>query len=251
MYNILDQQRIGSKKPTRSLHHRVTERKTNMLTKKNLSILGDSISTYKGISDDASANSTLIYNPFFYKEPMPPEKTYWGILLDSLELALCVNNSWSGGNLSGKDNPDSGINRAHNLTRDDGTAPDLIIVFMGINDLGRRVDIDVFSSDYEKTLAVIRKNHPKAKVCCVNIPDRDPVLKSRAELFNAAIECAVKSAGESFFVADLFGSRLNNDFYYRNTTDGLHPDEDGMRIIAEVIEKAIRENCEQNNDSRE
>jgi len=50
----------------------------------------------------------------------------------------------------------------------------------------------------------------------------------------------VAEAGERFFVADLFHSRLNNDFYYINTVDGLHPDEDGMRIIAEVVEEAIR-----------
>ena len=28
-------------------------------------------------------------------------------------------------------------------------------------------------------------------------------------------------------------------FYYMNTLDGLHPDEDGMRIIAEVVIEAI------------
>jgi lysophospholipase L1-like esterase len=49
--------------------------------------------------------------------------------------------------------------------------------------------------------------------------------------------------GEKIFVADLFNSRLNNDFYYDNTVDGIHPDEDGMKIIAEVITDAIRKNC--------
>ena len=33
---------------------------------------------------------------------------------------------------------------------------------------------------------------------------------------------------------------LNNDFYYLNTLDGLHPSESGMTIIAEVIENAIK-----------
>ena len=63
-----------------------------MFKYKKLSILGDSISTYKGVSDDASANLTLLHNPY----------------------------SWSGGNLSGKYNPDSSVNRANNLSRDDG-----------------------------------------------------------------------------------------------------------------------------------
>ncbi|MBQ9807108.1 MAG: SGNH/GDSL hydrolase family protein [Clostridia bacterium] len=212
-----------------------------MLEGKKLSILGDSVSTYKGVSDDASANSTLLYNPSHYKGQIPLEKTYWRLLMASFGLELCVNNAWSGGTLSGRDNPDAGVNRANRLSRDDGTTPDIIIVFMGINDLGRRVDASLFASDYERTLATIKEKYPNAEVCCVNLPDRDPVMKQRTEIFNGIIESAVKAAGERFFVADLFHSKLNNDCYYNNTLDGLHPDEDGMRMIAEVIEAAIKE----------
>ena len=212
-----------------------------MLNGKRLSILGDSISTYRGVSDDETANATLIYNPYRYKEPFPAEKTYWGRLIERLGLLLCVNNSFSGGNLSGRDNSNAGVNRAKNLARDDGTEPDIIILFMGINDLGRGIDPAYFGADYSLTLKRIGGLYPGAKVCCVNLPDRDIFLKARAELFNGEISKAVKEAGENFFIADLFGSRLNNDFYYMNTTDGLHPDEDGMAVIAEVIEKAILE----------
>lgn len=211
-----------------------------MLKGKLISILGDSISTYQGISNDASANKSTAYNPVFYREPFPVDKAYWKIVADNLGLTLCVNNSWSGGNLSGVDNPDSGVNRAKSLSRDDGTSPDIIIVFMGINDLGRNVDAEIFAADYKRTLDTIKELHPSTQVCCVNIPDRDIFLKHRAELFNSIIESAVKSAGENFFIADLFRSRLNGDLYYMNTLDGLHPDEDGMRIIAEIVENAIK-----------
>lgn len=211
-----------------------------MLKGKLISILGDSISTYEGVSNDPSANSTTIYNPAFYRGVFPLSGTYWQRVIDDLGLKLCVNNSWSGGNLSGVDDPDSGVNRARNLSRDDGTSPDIIIVFMGINDLGRNVDAEVFAMDYERTLAIIKEDHPGAQVCCVNLPDRDVFLKQRTKIFNSAIENAVKNAGDNFFIADLFSSRLNNDFYYMNTLDGLHPDEDGMRIIAEIVENAIK-----------
>ena len=87
-------------------------------------------------------------------------------------MRLCLNNSWSGGNLSGVDDFSSGVNRAEQLSRDDGTSPDLIIIFIGINDLGRGVDISVFSADYKKTLNKIKAKYPEAKVCCVNLPDR-------------------------------------------------------------------------------
>lgn len=213
-----------------------------MTKRKTVSILGDSISTYRCASNDASANATTAANPYFYMEPFPIEATYWMRLIESLDLKLCVNNSWSGGNLSGVDDSSSGINRANQLARDDGEKPDLILLFMGMNDLGRGVSCEVFASDYEKTLTVIKHEYPDAAVCCINIPDRDARLRARALDFNKSIEKAVAAAGEKFFVADLFSSRLNNDMYYVNTVDGLHPDEDGMRIIAEIIEEAIKAN---------
>ena len=209
-----------------------------------LSILGDSISTYRGVSNDASANATTVYNPYYYSEPFPLEKTYWHRVLTDLKLELCVNNSWSGGNLSGRDDPDSGFNRVHHLSKSDGTVPDLIILFMGINDLGRRVPVSVFEADYYATLQTIKTLYPKAYVCCINLPDRDIFLKKSAQMFNDAIARSVRNAGDKFFIADLFGSRLNNDFYYMNTTDGLHPDEDGMKIIAEIAEQALLNNIQ-------
>lgn len=213
-----------------------------MLKNKMLSILGDSISTYQGVSNDATAHPTLIDNAVFYRPVFKREETYWDIILRELGMKLCVNNSYSGGNLSGKDSATSGISRARYLARADGTTPDLIIVFMGINDLGRRVPLATFAEDYRSTLLTLRDTYPEASVLCVNIPDRDILLKKDAALFNEAIASAVTEAGDRFFLADLFTSRFNNDLYYFNTLDGLHPDRDGMRILADIILEAVREN---------
>ena len=213
----------------------------NALNGKRLSVLGDSISTYKGVSDDASAVPSLIYNPYFYREPFPLDKTYWSIVLKELGMNLCVNNSWSGGNLSGRDDPSSGVSRANFLNRADGQYPDVVIIFMGINDLGRGVPTDVFRRDYETALRVIRQKNPDAAILCVNLPDRDPCFKPRVVYFNTSIAEAVQAVGDGCFVADLYGSPLNNDTYYYNTVDGLHPDEDGMKMIARVVIDALLE----------
>jgi len=164
--------------------------------------------------------------------------------MDTLGLILCVNNSYSGGNLSGINDENSGVNRVNYLSNNNGDTPDIIIVFMGINDLGRRISLEVFSSDYEKVLKSIKCKYPCAWICCVNLPDRDMMMKKQTELFNMAISNAIKKVGNNAFIADLFSSCLNNDFYYINTLDGLHPKESGMTIIAEVIEKAIRNHIE-------
>ena len=210
---------------------------------KRVSILGDSISTYRGVSDDGEARESIRYNPWRYQDPFPQEKTYWQRVMDEWGMVLCVNNSRSGGNLSGRDNPDAGVSRADQLARDDGTAPDFVILFMGINDLGRGVDVKVFQEDYQKALQTIAKNHPAAFVCCINLPDRDSRIRARTMAFNAAIQDAAEAMGERFFVADLFSSILKNDFYYDNTTDGLHPNEYGMRYIAEVVIAAMQKVC--------
>ena len=203
------------------------------------SILGDSISTYRGVSDDRSVNERLFYNRTYYRPPFPLAQTWWRRVADRFGLELCVNNSYSGGNLSGREDDTSGVNRARFLSKDSGERPALIIIFMGINDLGRNIDAEVFAEDYERTLMTVRHMHPAASVCCVNLPDRDIFLKERAIIFNRAIAEAAEKMGEGFFVVDLFSSRLNNDFYYNNTLDGLHPDPDGMALIAEVVSDAL------------
>jgi lysophospholipase L1-like esterase len=209
---------------------------------KRLSILGDSISTYLGVSDNKDINKTLVNNKSFYKEPFPLEKTYWSILLSELSFTLCVNNSYSGGNLSGECDETSGVSRARFLQRDSGECPDSVIIFMGVNDLGRNVSPKAYGRDYLCTLKIIKEAYPNASVCCVNIPDRDINYREGAILYNEMIKQASEEVGEGIFIADLFSSRLKDDFYYMNSLDGLHPDEDGMRIIAEIIKDAYINN---------
>lgn len=210
-----------------------------MLRGKKLSILGDSVSTYKDVSNDKNANSTIGSNAYFYRPIFELSDTYWARLMENTGMTLCVNNSWSGGNLSGRGDATSGVNRARSLAHSNGDKPDIIIVFMGINDVGRGIDPEVFREDYIETLRIIKDDYPEASVFCVNLPDRDIFLKKQTEVYNNNIAEAVSLSGDNFHVVDLFGSVLNNDYYYNNTLDGLHPDRDGMRIISEIIEKEM------------
>ena len=119
---------------------------------KNLSVLGDSISTFKGIGDNAEYNSAIYDNLMFYSylsSPYKWENTYWGRLVNDLEMNLCVANGWGSGRVYGRPNGqdnsggytkildyrDSAPVRAAQLSRNGGTSPDLVIMYMGINDL--------------------------------------------------------------------------------------------------------------------
>ena len=110
---------------------------------KTLSILGDSISTFDGISNSAQINSTIGNNAVWNSTSRnfhDYTDVYWGQVLEQLDMNLGVCNAWSGSKVYGFGNGqttgiDNMLGRASELDRDDGTQPDLILVYMGINDL--------------------------------------------------------------------------------------------------------------------
>ena len=107
---------------------------------KKLSILGDSISTFANISNNTSYNSTIggnaVYNSkgsasALNNNGLYDEKdSYWHRLLTDLGMELCVNNSYSGDCVI-----NNGPSRALQLHNNDGENPDVILFYMGINDL--------------------------------------------------------------------------------------------------------------------
>lgn len=111
---------------------------------KKLSILGDSISTYSGISNNTSVNSTIGSNASYYPGSIGTVKsaaeTWWMQAIDTLGMDLCVNNSWSGRCAT---NMDSNANRIgythctelHNNTGSVAVNPDIIAIYLGTNDI--------------------------------------------------------------------------------------------------------------------
>jgi len=110
---------------------------------KKLSIIGDSISTFQGVSNSALINSTIGKNAVWNTTDRnfhDYTDIYWGQVLEQLEMELCVCNAWSGSKVYGGGNGqttgiDNMLGRASELDRDDGTMPDVIFAYMGINDL--------------------------------------------------------------------------------------------------------------------
>ena len=135
---------------------------------KKVSIVGDSISTFAGVSNDTSINTTLGSNSSHNSangNVCDWTMTYWGRLITALEMELCVANCWSGSKVygTGGDSDDSLLERADQLHRDGGTpndpsddtAPDIIIIYMGINDMlnsPRASHLD--GADVDKTAAM-------------------------------------------------------------------------------------------------
>lgn len=112
---------------------------------KTVSVIGDSISTFNGYSNNTAYNSTIGGNAVYYgpnSNISSVEQTYWMKVMNALGMELCVNNSWSAGRVFGKsaeNYADSAVNRSVQLHNNEGVTPDVILFFMGINDINNNV----------------------------------------------------------------------------------------------------------------
>jgi hypothetical protein len=160
---------------------------------KNVSAIGDSITTYEGVSNNPAHNLTLEKNsvkncfyPTWDNTMSSYAQTYWGALISELGMTHCVTNAMSGAFATGSGKEDSLPERATELHRDNGTVdraddtdPDVILIYNGINDaMNNRSVGSLYSSlvsansksDYEKVdewfldvLANFKANGTKVK----------------------------------------------------------------------------------------
>lgn len=106
----------------------------------NISVLGDSLSTYEGFNppdyDVFYNRNNIILNGL-----KSPYDTWWDIVINTLGASLCVNNSFSGSRVSGERFPAANcFDRITNLKTKDKN-PDVIFVYLGFNDFGNGVPI--------------------------------------------------------------------------------------------------------------
>lgn len=243
----------------------------NILKGKKLSVFGASMCTYDGYSNNISYNSTIGKNKPYYGtadsenvkcRDMRVSETFWGRLIEKYDMTLCVNNSWSGSKVL-DDNPEAaGWNtRPTQLHRDDGMTPDIIVSFMGNNDFTRerpagessdalfaRIEAEVdgnsgyipqnFAEGYAMMLYKVVKSYPDSKVFLFNMAWRTEEKSELLLRYNEIIEATAARYGA--FIVNLTDSVMSGLDYAKYTCDGrLHPNSDGMRIWAELIEDAF------------
>ena len=212
-----------------------------------VSIMGDSISTYKGYNPNG-------YAVFYDKEKQRKNglnsvyDTWWAKVNQALHAYLCVNNSYSGSKVTGKDFPSAASEeRVANLHNGEHY-PDVILFYIGINDFGSGVQISgkkllyvkesfqFFDYAYEKMLSRVSKRYPQSKIICgtlmrSKIEETDywgfPEAYAGIELeqYNNVIRKTCKK--KKCYLADL--SSLNMRY---ETLDGTHPTKRGHLTIA-------------------
>lgn len=232
-----------------------------------LSILGDSISTFKGWIPEG--------NLVFYPENGAVKdvaQTWWKIVLDELGLTLCANGSSSGSasfGYSQEADPMYGCSdhRISQLAGADGEAPDIIIVYMGTNDVLMSAAIGdndglqavgeglvgSLSDGYTMILDKIKRQYPQAQVyCCTLLPMGDwgtteaqpfvPFVNGQnvtSEAYSERIRLIAGNRGLPIIDLEKCGITIDN--MAEMTADGVHPTAEGMRLIADAVKKCLTE----------
>ncbi len=234
---------------------------------KYFSILGDSISTLAW-RNPPECEVFYSLSQQLRSGVRVAEDTWWGRVVDALGGRMLVNNSWSGSLVCRHERceiPSYGCSDARTSRLGwPGMTPDVIMVFMGMNDWGRGMPVDesevalgvgsdarpdsnlaVFSVAYRVMLDKIRCNYPAAQLWCFTLPiarradfpytyggrhiDRycEAIREAATQVRQAA---QVTQAAKAFcHVVDLRRGEPYTAF------DGFHPDAAGMKTIAETV----------------
>lgn len=229
-----------------------------------VSIMGDSISTFQGYIPAG-------YYDFFPENGLVLDvnDTWWKRVLDEEEWTLCVNGSSSGatcvGDSTSMDNPQCSCNefRTGGLSGSDGTAPDIIIVYMGTNDFlqsiplgdndGTRAvaegQVAMFGDAYTLMLDKLRVKYPASQIYCCTItqvggygtdtPYVEMVNGVGLTTADYSARIAQIAGNKNLPVIDLQGCGIAVENLHNTTADGVHPTPEGMQYIAEAVRKVL------------
>ncbi len=251
-----------------------------LLSGKKLSILGDSISTYEGYSNSGERNttnatSTEKSNSVYYGDmnnSITVDDTWWKQTIDQYNMELLVNNSWGGSRVTNDNDTQWGTGYAawedrcvnlHDNTLDDNDGkaiinPDIIAVYIGINDLGAGISAGTKTLDksffdaielavdnnniaqpttFEEAYAIMIykmvKTYNSADIFVFNIPTTNRT--NNLTTYNNVIETIAEYY--NLPIVDLYSSALNTSY----TSDSLHPTAEGMDIMTEVFVETMKE----------
>lgn len=240
-------------------HHNFREvNGRNDIDMKHISIIGDSISTYEGANPPGYS---VFYDPVMQKRNglSSVNETWWAIVTRTMHGTICVNNSYSGSRVTGEKFPAaSSIERISSLGTET-LSPDIILIYIGINDYGNGVpirhassffdrwktDVSCFEDAYACMIGKIKKRYPRLKIVCGTLmrskirnreswmfPERHAGVEFEA--YNDVIRHTARK--KKVCLADLGAENIRYE-----TLDGTHPTVNGHATIADAWIGALAE----------
>lgn len=210
-------------------------------TGKRISVLGDSISTFKGVTVDDP-------NTFYGRVMMEKggfsdvNDTWWMRVIRGVGGVFERDNAFAGSCVA----DGYGLGRGMCSRERTGALgnPDVILIFGGANDDGFGVPPAEFRSAYTLMLARLRENYPAAAIFCGTLINGQKVLADEPyfmgekpgkplEPFSGIIRDCARDAGA--LVVDMAASGLLYD-----AIDGCHPTAHGMEQLADLWLDAMK-----------
>lgn len=153
-----------------SYHSRIGGLSKMYERRKMVSILGDSISTFEGFNPkgycvyyDKVMQSTNGLNSVY--------DIWWAQVIRELDAYLCVNNSYSGSKVTGKEFPAASCDERIRFLHTEKYMPDIILIYLGFNDFGngvrtKGIDSMSFEYSYDTMLSKIKILYSDSKIIC-------------------------------------------------------------------------------------
>ena len=228
-----------------SLQPRVAKWEEANLKNSYISFLCDSISTYYSYTPFTNEENSCYY-PKYHE--LTVEQTWWMMTRNQLGCKLGINNSYSGTcvmNKYGKNSTEN-ISRLEKSRRLDNLPPDIMVVFMGMNDSlaeGVGVAPSDFKTSYRNMINNIYKLYPDVKLflCTISFEVNrnsqsyyEEHVKNTAALNQVIIDLSVEYNLPLIDFRNAFNTR---DYL----ADTVHPNVLGMAELAKVAVSTIRE----------
>lgn len=219
--------------------------KFSELSGKKISILGDSISTFYAPGSPMNSyysEEGRYYYPRYCQDVKTVEKTWWGQLINNTKMVLGINNSWSGstavGNKVGNGCSDERIN-----TLVENGNPDIVILYLGTNDVCAGYSAETFIEAYEIILSKIYNLcTAQVYVCTLGYSAYTGMKytdKNRIS-YNEAIRAFANKHNLCVIPLDEY---VMEDNYKLYLNDFLHYKYKGTTLLSQICEKSL---CEYN-----
>lgn len=203
---------------------------------KTVSILGDSISTFKNYIPSGYA----AFYPYPTADVFDVNYTWWMRVINNLGMKLLKNNSYSGSCVSAGTGASGTTNDSRLVELTKGTErPDIILIFMGANDCGSsNVSLQTFTSSYKVMLDKIQTICPESEIYLITLPASGLYTEDNRIKYNEVIESYAQSYNLPLIdLADLYTTTTYKEY----VVDSAHPNNAGMiRIADKIIDELLK-----------
>ena len=200
-----------------------------------ISFYGDSISTYEGITP---SDHTSRYYPSGAESIKEYTDTWWGQVLTETKATLLTNISYGAtavyyGNFQGTD-----LNRMAKIEVD-GVKPDIIMIYLGINDVVNGRTLSEFEKAYTYMISNMKKMYPSSLIFVSTLAYERYTISRNPGLREAFSEIIRKIANTENVCLVEMCNAITESNYLQTLNDTIHPNKKGMTEFAHIAIDAL------------